>query len=250
MLGSEHSEEEWSLFGSLDRLIFNVWYDDVVYILLVVGGLQPNSACDFTLFESLETLGSLKHNVLAVNLPQSVSLRLYTDENEVDRNVRLLGDVDVLLHKTNDHLCLLVDSKPILRVVEPLFISVKLSVCLLSFFSVICKCGWVWTSVSNAFPFSLDGELTPVLWENLADIHLVVVNFPVGVSHPPVTIVSESVTEYILETSEIIPRLVFVAELSSPFSLSSSPRVTDIKQLKLLLHCNVFHSEDTVGVVV
>jgi len=52
---------------------------------------------------------------------------------------------------------------------------------------------WVGSSGSDTLPFTLDRELLPGAWEDLADIDLVVVGLPILVVHPPVAIVQEIV---------------------------------------------------------
>ena len=110
MLGGEHSKEEWSLVSGSHWLIFDIRHDNVVYILLIVSGFKPDSLSNFTLLESLEAFCSLKNNTFTVNLPESVSFGLDTDYNEINWDIGLLRDIDILLHQTDYHLCLFIDS--------------------------------------------------------------------------------------------------------------------------------------------
>lgn len=71
-----------------------------------------------------------------------------------------------------------------------------------------------------SFPFAVNRELRPVLWEDLAHIDLVVMGLPVLVGHPPVAISLELVSELIFKASIVVPRFVFVTELTCPLTLS------------------------------
>ena len=71
-----------------------------------------------------------------------------------------------------------------------------------------------------SFPLAVNRELRPVLWEDLAHIDLVVMGLPVLVGHPPVAISLELVSELIFQASIVVPRFVFVAELTCPLTLS------------------------------
>ena len=95
-------------------------------ILLVVSWFEPHCRRNFSLIESLQACSSLQYDVLSVHLPKSVTLGLYPNDDEVDWNVRLLSNIDILLHQTNDNLSLLIDCQPILGIIEPLIISIKL----------------------------------------------------------------------------------------------------------------------------
>jgi len=155
--------------------------------------------------------------------------------------------VDILLHQTDDHLSLLGDGKSILRVVEPPVIGVQVDLSVFGLFVTVGE-GGVRATRSVALPVSLDGELVPIAGENLADVDSVVVGAPVLVGHPPVAIVLENVVKVLLETLAVIPSLFFVSELSSPFTLASSPRVSDSDELKLVRWV-VSDLEHTVGVI-
>lgn len=66
------AEEEWSL---LIILVFDfcIRDNDIVDILLVMNRRQPGGLGDFTLLESLASLGSLKNDVVTINLPEAIS---------------------------------------------------------------------------------------------------------------------------------------------------------------------------------
>ena len=71
---SEDTKEEGSLVRLLNGFIFDVRHNNVVDGLVFVGWVQPQCARDFSLFEALQTLCSLKLNVVTVDLPKTVSL--------------------------------------------------------------------------------------------------------------------------------------------------------------------------------
>ena len=80
----------------------------------------------------------------------------------------------------------------------------------------------------DTLPMSCDRELGPSAWENLTNIDLVVVFFPLLVVHPPVTIVFELITESLSQLGLIIPSLIFVTETTIPLSRARTPWVTNI----------------------
>ena len=80
--------------------------------------------------------------------------------------------------------------------------------------------------------------------EDLSQVHLVEVNAPVFVTHPPGAVVAEDVVELLFEALVVIPSLVLISELASPFALA--PGVSDADQLELI---NLAHVENTVRMV-
>lgn len=83
----EHSQVERSLVTSPDGLSVDVWHNNVVNWLVLVGWAQRQSASDFTLLESLETLSSLVLDVVAIDLPKTVAFGANTHNQEVDGDV-------------------------------------------------------------------------------------------------------------------------------------------------------------------
>ena len=75
--------------------------------LLLVLWVESAVLGDLSLSESLKTLSSFKDDVLSLDLPQSVSLRLDSDDQEVDGDVASLGYLLVFLHQTHDEIGLL-----------------------------------------------------------------------------------------------------------------------------------------------
>jgi hypothetical protein len=86
--------------------------------------------------------------------------------------------------------------------------------------------------------------LAPGLREDLAKVHLVEVNAPVFISHPPGAVITEDVVEFLLEALVVVPGLVLISELAGPLALS--PRVPYPHQLQAI---DVSDVEDTVGVI-
>jgi hypothetical protein len=70
--------------------------------------------------------------------------------------------------------------------------------------------------------------LAPCGREDLAEIHLVEVNAPVFIAHPPGAVVTENIIKFFLETLIVIPSLVFISESALPDTLSLAPRVSDV----------------------
>lgn len=95
-----------------------------------------------------------------------------------------------------------------------------------------------------ASPLTRDRELAPGCGEDFAKIHLVVVNAPVFVAHPPGTVVAEHVVQLLLETLVVIPSLIFVCELACPFALA--PGVADANKLEAV---DVPHVKDAVSMI-
>ena len=71
---AEHSQKEWSFVSRLVGRRLNVWNNNVVYILLLMGWGQPQGASNFSLFEPLNSRGSFIDNIVLVNFPKSISL--------------------------------------------------------------------------------------------------------------------------------------------------------------------------------
>ena len=99
-LRGEDSQEEWALLVLFVLGDLSVGDDHVVHWLLVMLWGEHTVLGDLSLSESLKALRCLQDDVVLVDLPQTVSLRLDADNQEVDRNVWLLGHLLVLLHKT------------------------------------------------------------------------------------------------------------------------------------------------------
>ena len=95
-----------------------------MYIFLVMSWLKPNSGGDLSLLESLQALSSFEDDVFSVDLPESITSGFDPHDDKVYWYVRLFCDVDILLHQTDDDLCLLVDCKPVLWIIEPLVICI------------------------------------------------------------------------------------------------------------------------------
>jgi hypothetical protein len=86
--------------------------------------------------------------------------------------------------------------------------------------------------------------LAPSGREDFAEIHLVEVNTPVFVTHPPCTVIAEDVVKLLFQTLIVIPSLVLICELASPLSLA--PRVADPHELEAI---NITDVKDTIGVI-
>ena len=71
----------------------------------------------------------------------------------------------------------------------------------------------------------------PGAWEDLADIDLIVICFPVFVLHPPVAIVLELVVELLPKFGLVIPSLVFITESTVPLGWTWTPRVPNTNKL-------------------
>lgn len=210
--------------------------------LVVVGWREPKCARNFTLLEALEAFGSFELNVVTVDLPESVTLRFNSDDQEVDGDVGLLAERAILLHQTDNDLCLFRNGKAVLRIVKPLVIRVEVHLGVLGFLVTISECR-VGSTMGDSFPLAHDRELCPSAWENLAHIDLVIVFFPSLVVHPPVTIVFELIAERVSELGLVVPSLIFVTESTIPFTWSGTPRIPNVEQLKLLSRCHILHSK-------
>ena len=105
-------------------LIFDIRHDNVMNIFLVMSRLKPNSCGDLSLLEPLQALSRLEDDIFSVNLPESITPRFDPHDDKVYWYVRLLCDVNILLHQTDDNLCLLVHCEPVLWVIEPLVICI------------------------------------------------------------------------------------------------------------------------------
>jgi len=57
------------------------------------------------------------------------------------------------------------------------------------------------------------------LREDLGEIHLVEMDTPVFIAHPPGAVISENIIKFFLETLIVIPSLIFISELASPLAL-------------------------------
>ena len=105
--------------------------------LVVVSRAEVKCASDFSLFKALNTSGSLQLDIIWINFPESIALRFDTYYQEVDGNVRLFAQGNIFLHKADDYLSFLGHREAILRVIKPLFICVKMSLCVLTLFIAI-----------------------------------------------------------------------------------------------------------------
>jgi hypothetical protein len=95
----------------------------------------------------------------------------------------------------------------------------------------------------DALPLASDRELLPGVGENLADVDLVVVRFPVLEVHPPVSIVFELIAELLSKFQLVIPSLVFVTEATGPLAWSRTPWITDVEKLKKVRSLHVLNSQ-------
>ena len=76
------------------------------------------------MLESLQALSSFEDDVFSVDLPESITPGFDSHDDKVYWYVRLFGDVNILLHQTDNDLCLLVNCKPVLWIIEPLVICI------------------------------------------------------------------------------------------------------------------------------
>ena len=134
------------------------------------------------------------------------------------------------MHETDDDLSLLGHSEAVLRIVEPLVIGVKVHFRVLRLFISVSK-SWVRSTMSDTFPFSMDRELSPGAWEDLANVDLIIVCLPVLVLHPPVTIVLELIVKLFSKLCLVIPSFVFITEATIPLARAGSPRIPDANKL-------------------
>ena len=100
LLGGEAPQEERSLLFLLILRSLSVRNDHVMNRLLFVLWMEHTSLSYLTLPESLQPFCGFEDDVAFAYFPQSVSLGFDPDYNEVNRNVRSLGDLLVLLHQT------------------------------------------------------------------------------------------------------------------------------------------------------
>ena len=242
LLRGKDAQEEGSflLFLVLD---LSVRHYDVVDILLVVLGVQPYSPGNFPLFEPLTTLCGLKNDVILVDFPESVSLGFHPYHRKVDRNVWSLRDVLILLHKRDNHLSALSNGEAVLWVVEPAVVGVKLHIGVFVLF-ISVSLHRVGTTCGVSSPLSGNRKLAPSGREDFAEIHLIEVNAPVFVAHPPGAVITEDVVKLLFQTLIVVPSLVLICELASPLSLT--PRVADPHELKAV---NITDVKDTIGVI-
>ena len=242
LLRGKDAQEERSflLFLVLD---LSVRHDDVVDVLLVMLGVQPHSPGNFPLFEPLTTLSGLKNDVILIDFPESVSLGFHPYHRKVDRNVWSLRDVLILLHERDNHLSALSNGEAVLWVVEPAVVGVKLHIGVFVLLISVSLYG-VGTSRGVSSPLSGNRELAPSGRKDFAEIHLVEVNAPVFVTHPPGTVIAEDVVKLFFQALIVIPSFVLISELASPLSLT--PRVTDPHELEAV---NITDVKDTIGVI-
>jgi hypothetical protein len=172
-------------------------------------------------------------------------MKRYLRDHEIDWNVWSLRYLFIFLHKTDDQICSFLYTYSELWVVEPSIIGIILDIFLFPIFSF----SWlsiyrVRTTCSVSGPFSIDGVLGPVRWEDLAKIHFVEMCKEIIRFHPPVTIILENVVELFFKTFMIIPSFIFICEFTCP--LSATPRVSDSDKLKSI---NLFDLKDTISVI-
>mmetsp|Transcript_32336 Transcript_32336/g.40072 ORF Transcript_32336/g.40072 Transcript_32336/m.40072 type:complete len:205 (-) Transcript_32336:20-634(-) len=201
--------------------------------LVFVSRIEPESARDFALFESLQTLGRLENDVVAVDLPEPLALGAYAHDQEVDGNVGLVAKGHIFLHERDNDLRFLGHGQAVLRVVEPAIVRVQVHFRVLRLFVAVGE-GGVGTTGRDALPLSANRELLPRVGENLAHVDLIVVGLPVFVVHPPVSVIFERVTELFAQFKLVIPSLVFIAEPASPLARTRAPGISNVEQLKLV----------------
>ena len=107
LLRSENPKEERSLFFLLLSFKFSIRNNDVVHIFLLVLGVQPKSSGQLPLL-SRETARCCFHydvfTVSALDLPQTVTLRLHANHQEIDWDDGSLANIEIFLHQADDHL--------------------------------------------------------------------------------------------------------------------------------------------------
>jgi hypothetical protein len=238
-VGREASEEERSLLLALIELgvalDFGVWHNNVMNIFLIVLRGEPQCTGEFSHFSLGATWRSLENDIVALNFPKTVALGLNSNDQEVDWDNGALADVEIFLHQTDNALGAFCNGQAELGVIEPAITSVEVNrrlLLLLRLGLVDVQVG-VGATVSVALPFAGDGELGPGAWENLANIHSVIVGLPVFVAHPPVAVLSERVVKTLFKTLVVVPSLVFVSEGSEPNAVALSPGVSDENKLKI-----------------
>lgn len=192
-------------------------------------------------------MSRLKHDVLSLDLPESVSLGLDSHDQEVYRDITPLGNLLIFLHQAHDEVGLLGHSYSVLWVVEPPVVGVVLLVgflVLLALFKLHSVFERIRTTSKVANPLTVDGVLRVGRGEDLAQVELVELSAEVIVPHPPVAVVLESVVQLVLEPLVVVPSLVLVGKLARP--LTCSPRVSDPDKLKPVHLSDLLN---TVGVV-
>jgi len=100
------------------------------------------------------------------------------------------------LHQRDDYLRFLGHGKAILRIVKPFVVCIEMHFGVFVFLITVSQRG-VRASMSDSLPLSANGKLLPRAGENLANIDLVVIAFPIFVVHPPVSIVFELVVQFL-----------------------------------------------------
>ena len=147
---------------------------------------------DLTLAETLSIVSGLQDNIVLINFPKTIALRLDSNHEEVDRDVASLGDLLVLLHETNDQVGLLGDRDAELRVVKPLVVRVDLDDSVLGLFIGLGFDG-VRTASRVTAPLAMNRVLRPGRREDLTQVDLVEVGAEVLELHPPVTVIFENI---------------------------------------------------------
>jgi len=112
------------------------------------------------LLKTLQALGCLQFNIIAVDFPKAISLGANSHNQEVDWNIVFAAQSEIFLHQRDNHLGFLSDRKAILWVVKPLVVGVQMHLCVLCFFITVSQSG-VRTTMSDALPLAVDGELLP-----------------------------------------------------------------------------------------
>ena len=133
---------------------------------------KPTILSDFSLAKSLQAFGCLKHNIIFIYFPKSISFRFDSHYQEIDRNIWPFGDFFIFLHQADNQICLLryTDSK--LRIIEPSIISIILWALVFVLFILLCFYR-VRPTCGVSIPFAVNRVLGPGCWEYFAKIYFI-----------------------------------------------------------------------------
>lgn len=211
--------------------------------LFVMVWCKPTILSYFSLTKSLKSLRGFENNIFLFNFPKSITLWFNSHHHEVHWNVWSLRYFLVVLHQTYNQVSLFLHWNSELWVIEPSIIGIVHNCCIFVFF-VHFSIDWIWSTCSVSIPFTINWELWPSSWENLAKIHFIEVRTEILIFHPPVTIIFEGVLKFFLQTLMVIPSFIFISEFTSPFTLT--PWISDSNQLKTINISNLLNTESMI----
>ena len=161
---------------------------------------QPATLSNFSLSKSLKTFRCLKDYIFLFDFPKTISLWLDSYHHEINWDIWSFWNFFILLHQTDDQVCLLGYRDSELWIVKPSFISIVLWTWIFIFF-IILSINWIWTTSGISCPFTIDRELIPCCWENFAEIDFIKVCAEIFIFHPPITIIFKGILKFFFESS-------------------------------------------------